>query len=220
MANIVSLAEVRAEGVSASVYSDDRVNALCTYATKYIERATGQWFEDRDLTLYLDGRGTDVLLLPIPAIEVTSITVGTADSGASVDVDTILIESAPRNPMLVMAPSALPSGRGSLGVTFATGRRNVTVVGTFGQVESDGYGGYVAPAPIKRAAIRLIIRELGLLGDASAQEERKRANLRSETTDGHSYSLAEMAVSGGASGDPEVDRLLAMYRRPLFGGLL
>lgn len=70
------------------------------------------------------------------------------------------------------------------------------------------------PILIQEAAIKLVIRELPLLGDAAGQEGKRRSRIVSETTDGHSYTLAEATASGSFTGDPEIDGILALYQAP------
>ena len=144
----------------------------------------------------------DVLLLPTEAIELTSITIGDQE----IDLDEVEINNAPRNPHLLLTDGGI----------FARGRRNVVVTGSFGVVElADDV--YTAPAQVKRAAVRLVIRDLALLASEEAEDADRRSRVVSETTDGHSYTLAQPS-SGGMTGDREVDMILALYRRPSFGG--
>lgn len=70
------------------------------------------------------------------------------------------------------------------------------------------------PILIQEAAIKLVIRELPLLGDAAGQEDKRRSRIVSETTDDHDYTLAEAAASGGFTGDPEIDGILAFFQAP------
>jgi hypothetical protein len=73
---------------------------------------------------------------------------------------------------------------------------------------------------IKQVAKRLVIRELPLLGDAEGQEERKRARIVSESTDGHSYTLERLAATLDLTGDPDIDGVLALFRAPIaIGGV-
>ena len=65
---------------------------------------------------------------------------------------------------------------------------------------------------------------LPALGDSEAQEEKNlRGKIKSETTDGHSYTLSDSAsvsssVSGNSlsTGDSEIDGILKYYMKPRF----
>jgi hypothetical protein len=189
--------------------SDARVTAAIALAGKYIDRVTGRFFEERELTLVLDGDGDDTLLLPLPIVSISAI--GIADTEYDLDDFKIYNRLYPDDrgcPKIVYVEGIFPSGR-----------QNIDVTGVFGYLDTEGTGDEetrVTPSLIKRACLKLVILDLiPQIGDAADQDERLRRYLTSETTDGHSYTLSELAVSGGSSGDSEVDRILAMYRRPM-----
>ena len=50
-----TVAELRGEGVTETMASDDRLNALIAEATSAINQATGQFFEPRKRIFRLDG---------------------------------------------------------------------------------------------------------------------------------------------------------------------
>jgi hypothetical protein len=204
-----TLAEVRAEGVTEAQASDDRVTAAITLAGRYIDKVTGRFFEERNLTLTLDGDGDNTLLLPVPIVSVSVIEIGETEY----DLDEFEVYNR-----------LYPDDRGCPKIVFREGifpegNQNVEVTGVFGYLDTEGSGEEetrVTPGLIKRACLKLVIIDLlPELGDSDEQEELRRRYVTSETTDGHSYTLSELAVSGGASGDTEVDRILGMYRRPI-----
>ena len=99
------------------------------------------------------------------------------------------------------------------------GIQNIQIKGKWGYVEEDGS----TPELIKRAAIKLVLYNFPALGDAEAQNEKNlRGKLRSETTDGHSYQLANNASESASSGlsiltgDDEIDGILKYFIRPRF----
>ena len=106
---------------------------------------------------------------------------------------------------------------------WAEGVLNIEISGLWGYVDEDGNGGYMTPAMIKRAAIKLALYNFPDLGDKDAQEEKAlRGAIVSETTDGHSYSLSDSAVSAmnasaiTLTGDTEIDQILRRYTmRPI-----
>lgn len=205
----VTVDDMRAEGVPAS-YSDDRIESRIVLAETYVESETGQWFDPREQTLTFDGNGDRVLLLPICLLEVTSITVDEVELTDDELADITNYNRRPpgpddrRNPKLVR-------GVGSI---WPTGTQNIVIEGTWGYVEADDS----TPLLIIEAVKRLVIRNLDLLADASAQAERREATYgTSFTTHNRSVTLGSAAVSGGPTGDPEIDRVLKRYRKPLDG---
>lgn len=200
-----SVADLRAEGVTTEQASDQRLQQLIDLATSYVEAITGLWFEERAMTLRLDGTGSRTLWLPIFPTEVSTVRV----DGRAVTDYVAYNRFAPddrRSPRLVRE------------VGWPKGRQNIEVDGRWGYVDPAPGGGVKTPEPIRRAVLRLVVRELPLLTDVEGQEDRKRTRIVSETTDGHSYTLERLAVTLDLTGDPDIDGILAMYRRPIAVG--
>ncbi len=198
--------EIRDEGITADQASDTRLTALIDLATAYIDGVTKQWFEPRAMTITLDGNGSKKLFLPVFPIEVSRVTV---DGQAITDYIAYnrFFPDDRRNPKIVREAG------------WPEGCQNVSIEGTWGYVDKVGTQ-YTTPAMIKQVAKRLVIRELPLLGDAEGQEERKRARIVSETTDGHSYTLERLAGTLDLTGDPDIDGVLALFRAPIaIGGI-
>lgn len=212
-----TLLEARAEGISDEQANDDRLTALLERASEQIDFATGWWFEPRALDFRLDGNGSRHLHLPAPAIELTRVVL----DGLELDLVDDVVN--------VGAPSGLPAHRFNPKLMRAAEQRwprrgqNVRLVGRFGFVEGDES----TPRPIRDVCIRLAVRELARFADTAAQEERrKRAMLTKEQTDGHSYELGQGDIGkrvawrlGGLTGDPDIDIVLARFRRPPAGGV-
>lgn len=211
-----SLSFARAEGITSQMADDARLTSLLTRESRRIDDLTGWWFESRALTLTLDGSGARHLHLPAPAITITRVAVDDTD----LDLADVLNIGKPTglsterwNPKLLRAG----------GYAWPRGTRNITVVGTFGFVEADG----TVPLPIQEACVRLVVRSLPLLANAAGQEDRRRTLITKETTDGHSYELGQGEIGrraawrfSGATGDPEIDVVLARYRCPPAGGVV
>lgn len=186
--------EIRAEGVTAEQASDAQVEAVIRRAVVLIDTLTGQWFEARTCTIRFDGTGTPTLFLRVPVISVQEVRI----SGQPIDLAEVVVYNSVqdrRNPRLYYAPG------------FPKGKGNVEVVGSFGYVEQDNS----TPELIKYACRKIVISNLAPLTDKDAQEEKKRARIVSETTDGHSYTLAREERPAGLTGDPEVDSILAQF---------
>lgn len=209
-----TIADARAEGVTTEQAADPRLQCLLDDASRYIDDATGQWFEPRAATLRLDGTGLDWLALPSPPVALT----GVALDGTALVVGDLLVDGTPGElPDRRRAPQLIrPSG------CWARGRRNVVVVGSFGFVEAD----LTSPPPaIREACLRLAVRNLARIADAEGQVERRAGEVFRETTDGHSYERGGVLPgapggwrNNGLTGDPDVDRALERYRRAPAGG--
>ncbi|NSW82530.1 MAG: hypothetical protein HPY90_04515 [Syntrophothermus sp.] len=198
--------DIREEGITAERATDTRLALLIDLATAYIDGITRQWFEPRAVTIMVDGTGGQTIFLPIFAIEVAAVTV---DGLAVTDfkVYNRFFPDDRRNPKIYREAG------------WPRGRQNVVIAGTWGFVDKVGTE-YQTPALIKQAAKRLVIRELPLLGDSEGQEDRKRSRIVSETTDGHSYTLERLVGTLDLTGDPDIDRVLALFRAPIaIGGV-
>lgn len=208
----VQIADVRAvdgfEDVEA--YPDPVIEASIRLQTRLVDKITHQWFVPVEKSLLLDGDGSPVLMLDFPIIELDELY-----------VDEVLVPVAHRRvyngnsrgnddrdcPMIELVTGM-----------FREGSQNVRVVGTFGFVEDDGS----IPEPIKYATLKLVIRDLQSPpgGGESSGGGAPVGPKTSETTDGHSVSFAAPAVTGmrigtlALTGDPQVDKILELYRAP------
>lgn len=189
--------DIRAEGVSEEDYTDEQLERLIAASCEFIDRVTGQWFELRDKTLRLDGRGGQNLILPVFLYEADCVKVGLDY------VDDFVLYNR-------MEDRVYPKMFRCLG--WPKGRLNIEVSGKWGYVEEDG----TTPSAIRRAAMKLAMYHFPALSDAEAQQEKNlQGLLTSETTDGHSYQLSDAAVSelasGAITGDTEIDGTLKHY---------
>lgn len=199
-----TIEDIRKEGISADHAPDSRLENLIELATAYIDGITGQWFEPRAMTITLDGNDGKILFLPIFPIETTSLKV----NGKLINDYMVYNRFFPddrRNPKIYRE------------TCWPKGRQNVSIEGIWGFVDKKGTN-YMTPAMIKQVAKRLVIREIPVLGDSEGQEERKRVRIVSETTDGHSYTLARLTSTLEFTGDPDIDEVLALYRAPIAVG--
>lgn len=151
--SIVSLQDIRDEGVTVDMASDSKVLTYISIWEAAIEAATNQWFDSREMVVTFDGDGTSLKLFQVPIIEVDSLE--DLGSGASNDLvspsDYRVYNSRNpiscddrRNPKIVMPRR------------FSLGRQRWRVSGTFGFLEPDGS----APADMKYAMLKLIIEKL------------------------------------------------------------
>ena len=160
MAGYASVSDLRDEGVSLADASDARLQRVIALASRYVERATGRFFEPRVQTLKLNGTGKRVLLLgaPIIAIDQEKMDAGPFRPG-DLSVEPTLYRVYNRH----LSQGLLdPDDRDSpkleffhgddlmgihfepiRGLTLASlvwqfGEQNVTVKGVFGYTEPDG----------------------------------------------------------------------------------
>jgi hypothetical protein len=199
--------DLRGEGVTEAAIDDTELEKRIKAACDKIDLWTGLWFEPRDKTFFMNGRGGRLLFLDVPAIVLTSVTVDrenipAADVRIIDDGYSLLLDKGWRN-----------------------GICNIEVAGTFGFVVADAGSpnGYSPPSPIVEIAKRLTLREIVSLTDGEAQKEMRQAGrIISETTDGHSYTLAStkadtatLGTYGNWTGDSSIDGILAGYRPPV-----
>lgn len=197
-----SINDFRAECVTEEQINDEQLESLISISCKYIDDVTGQWFELRDKTIRLDGRGGQNLVLPIflPEVEYISL------NGELIDDYIIYNRMEDRE-----YPKIFRNAK------WTKGKLNIEIKGLFGYVEEDK----TTPADIKRIAMKLVLYHFPALIDKEAQEEKNlQGLLKSETTDGHSYELAEDAVvslqAEAITGDIEIDNVLRKYMRSKF----
>ena len=200
-----SVEDMREEGVSTEDASDKRTTAALLDACSVIDKATGWFFEPRDMGFVLSGRQSPVLELPVPPIQLTQIRVGSAaqpPAGFTL-VGAPVLEPAFHIPKIIWHERAFPSGTD-----------NIWVQGRWGYtVPQDGNPDGATPRQIRRATLLLAKQFLPRLGSEEAVQERSHWRLVEERTRDQSYRL-EPRADGPLTGNPEVDALLLPYRRP------
>lgn len=221
----ISVADVRAEGITVDQASDVKVLSYIDLYQQFLERACRQWFVPKQLTIKADGNDSDLLPFGVPIIQVDYLKLN--NSSEALDTGYYKVYNARyypddrRNPRIkLIGPDSAqsiytaPMSNGRL--KFRRGYQNQEVKGIFGFTESDGS----TPALIKRALLKLVCQKLlekvydpGSVGVAAGP-------ITSETTDGHSISYG---YSGGGKGvglsgvtqDTEVLDIIKMYKAPL-----
>ena len=203
-----SIADLRAEGVTAAEASDARLELLLEEASRLIDRVTGWFFEPRLLTLRLSGRGGPSIELPVPPIRVDTLMLGSAE--LSLDPSELLIVGAPVQPDFDAPRFTRRHGR-----TFPRGHGNVVAEGLWGFTEPDGTPEGRTPLAVRRATMLLVLRNLAPLANDAAFEARSRWRIIEERTRDQSYKLdPAKAAATALTGDPDVDALLLPYVRP------
>ena len=192
-----TIKELRAEGLDEEKYSDEALTNLIKLSCDFIDRITGQFFEPREMLIRLDGRGGNNLVLPYFLIDVDYIEI----NHELIDDYVIYNRMEDRSYPKIYRNAKWPKGI-----------LNIEVQGTWGYVEADKS----TPEAIKRIAKKLVMYNFPALNDFEAQEEKNiKGLLISEITDGHSYELAEDAVTNlyatSITGDTEIDSVLKHY---------
>jgi hypothetical protein len=201
--------DLRAEGVTETQASEERLSALIDEAGRVIDRVTGWFFEPRIRSYRMDGRGGPSVEPPAPPIQLDRLATGGSD--LPLDPEHLVVVGAPvqagfDGPLLM-----LRHGR-----RFPRGRANVEVDGLFGYTEEDGSPHGRTPLEIRRACMLLVLRMLPGLGDTDAAGDvRSRWRLLEERTRDQSYRLDRDARPAALTGDPDVDAILGRYRRPM-----
>lgn len=241
---IVTVEDIRAEGVTEAEADDDRVQDAIDEATDQVESITGYFFEAQERTYQLDGRDSPILLLPAPIILIDSVTILNPD-GSVFDTLTagedfvvynrhltqrLINPDDRRYPKIELTPSGY-SRPGLVNDVFAAGRfsyfpatpMSVEVVGTFGWTDyaaPEEEGGDVigvTPRRIKRAVRLLVLKLIPRLTDIEAREEQERWRLTGERTREQSYTRKVGGSSGEVgpfTGDPAIDDILIDFMRP------
>jgi hypothetical protein len=170
-----SVADLRAEGVTAAEASDARLELLLDEASRLIDRVTGWFFEPRSLTLHLSGRGAPSLELPVPPIRIDRLLLGSVE--LSLDPSELLVVGAPVQPGCDGPRFTRRHGR-----AFPRGHGNVVAEGLWGFTEEDGTPTGRTPPAIRRATMLLVLRSLAPLADDASFEARSRWRIIEERT--------------------------------------
>jgi hypothetical protein len=231
---LVEISEARAAGITEAMADDETLRELLLEAGEYLERETELSFRATTHAalspLLLDGTGHDTLWLQTPIITVTALGERTVSSAGVVSYSPFLASSyeifrgrSPgsddrSNPKIVRTSGIFPEGVRSIYLVGQTGWTDQAPDPTD---EDDPPLIERAPRDIRRAVLLLVVNDLlPSIVDSAAQSERLRRYIVSENTEGHSYSLGEVAMSGGPTGLREVDRIVSRYkaRRPRYVG--
>lgn len=215
---IITPQDLYDEGLSQSLYDVATIQNRIEFAQEYIERITGYFFEPRDLVLKLDGTGSDLLVFPIPIIEITKVQFSISTSGglenqtlSNFMVYNRFYPDDRKYPRIRIHKTGNDSifNRVGLKGSFPIGTQNIHVTGKFGYVESD----LSTPKPIRFAMILLCLMLIDPMASSKTKKKLKGKGIKSENTDGHSYQLSEKMALGRLTGDPEIDSILVKYSK-------
>jgi hypothetical protein len=218
---IVSLQDIRDEGISVSELSDARAVKLSQDWQTWFETMTGNIFTEKSAVVDFDGDGSRLLQLPIPIITVNNLYVND-DFTNAVDTSSYVvynrrgpIEDDRRNPRIKLVKTTNQSifSRSTYGGIFSIGDLNQRVDGVWGHVEEDGS----SPEPVRRAILILVISTKEYIGDSEI-DQLKFGKIIEEVTDRHRIEYADLynrLKAWSPTGISEVDMALAAYRAPM-----
>lgn len=172
------------------------------FAQAYIEKVTGQFFNERSLVLNLDGSGNYLLKLPFPAIDITKIEFKNAD-GSYTEYDLLYFEVYNR---YVPDDRNYPKVESETYV-FPSGKNNIRLTGTFGYVESDGSTPYLI-----KEALKMIVRQWMFDTDTNKGNIRK-SKIYFDKGQNNENRISEAIATGTLTGDPEIDNILRWFTR-------
>lgn len=153
--SVVSLQDVRDEGVTVTMASDAKVNRYIEIYEAAFNEACGQWFEERPYVVTFDGRETSVEFFQVPIIAITLLEDLGDGSQDPIEISpddyrvyagrNPIVGDDRRNPKIVMT-----NGR------FCLGRQRWRATGTFGYLDEND----AAPGDVHEAMLILIIEKL------------------------------------------------------------
>jgi len=222
----VTVADLRADGVTGDVdtaFTDDAVQEAIDFASEYIERVTGQFFEVRNDTRYFDGTGTKRLALDVPLLSLTTLEwlqFGNTSNWSDITTKNVWrvynrIPQDQKYPKIEIFNSRLYVQTNVFGV-FPKGPLNIRVTGSWGFVENTGTQAsptYVTPKPIIKAVKILACVWMESVSDGSLLQVLKTYGVTEERTKHHYYKLADAMGQGEMTGIPAVDIILRRYKR-------
>ena len=204
MAEYVTVDQLRAEGVSADL-SDARLHVLIQRASTMIDNWTHRWFVPREMTLLLDGKGSDILQIGPPIIAISEVKILVPDTtyiptiNEIVDLLSIrvfnrhlteqLLDPDDRNNPKIqyvtswygtrLVPEVYPFS------WFPVGVQNIQVKGIFGYTDYDGGVALATdgvtpvgktPDMISLACMMLVVRDLLPLADLAGRNDQALAS--------------------------------------------
>jgi len=232
MALLITISDFRFQENFKKVPPEDaKLKELIEYWQSWIERVTGNYFEKKALSFYVDGNDSEMLHLGIPIITITHLRINDSTADLPADEYAVYNGRTPpnddrQNPKIVLKqnyrrniftdPVTPILGQVSKR-RFLRGEKNQYIEGEFGYLEPDDS----VPQPILRALKRLVLKDAeAIAGGKTVLDTMDKSRLISQTTDKHSYKLSA-SPGGGASltGDQEVDKILRAYRAPAAMGV-
>lgn len=215
---ILTVEEIRAEGVTVEIASDEQVENAIAFCTELFNEQTGQFFEPLEGEITVDGDNTDSIFLFVPIIEVTAITdnvTGYVMSPTNYRAYTgrTRLQNDRRNPKIM--------AKNGYGFSYGPGRW--TIVGTFGYTEADSSPPVAVKHAIKILTIEMLLHPIiapaEILPDLG--ETIVDSSKTEEVTDDHKIKWASTSSTApwdplaAISASPFVRKAIRDYRKPL-----
>jgi len=224
--------DLRAEGFTAAILPEQRLQRILTNVGAFIRENTGRLhFEPTQLEMEVTGAGTDVLLLPDVVVAVSAVESGYVSSGERVPFTVELDDLEVLNRHLRIGMVGNHDDRDLPGLRMIEGAwtagATYWVRGAFGYTDPEQQRGGRqmpgpgdVPLPLRQVAGRLCVRESpqALIMD-EVEDRRRRHLVQSDRVGSHGMAFFPGA-KGGITGDAEIDRVLARYIRPFGGGVV
>lgn len=223
------VADVRAEGITTTMASDQQLLNAIARASRFIDRCTGQFFEPRTRVYTFDGTGTPTLFFDTPIIAVSEVLENDElvdptefKVYARVISQQLLAPDDRMNPRLEFSASLAASRTRDVNRRrWRSGQQNVQVTGVFGYTDPDPPSSTgKTPELIKRCCVLLVLRDYAPRASAAASDALLASSVLEERTRDQSvkYGGRRALMASGNSGatpwtdDPEINVLLDMYR--------
>ena len=230
--------DLRLEGLTTYDATDRRLVDTIRRATAMVENATGRHFDPREKRIQVDGNGEMAILLEEAIVFLELVELSPLFNDVPLEINEVDIRVYNRH---VYAGLKSPDDRNNpkvellrLGiwttvwttnnppisafVRWPVGVQNIGFRGVFGYTDRDVAGlSPVGETPelIRHACKLLCVREFPQMGDIDTREDRQqRHRLLGMGGRGQSVTLAKQPY-GSYTGDPQVDRILESFRRPM-----
>jgi len=199
MGEYYTLANARDDGITLAEASNDVVNEEINTAEEMLEKWTGRKFYARDLTLRLDGTGTEWLDL-VRYRPINSISSVTIDSQSISVSDYIVIYYEGGYLRIKREGWSVYSGSTKGYYAFSRGSQNNVIVGNFGFE--------TVPYNIKKIIKKMIFGEI--------RPREKTGEYDSEKMGNYSYKIRKNEGKMDIfTGNPEIDRLIRAYKHKI-----
>ena len=192
-------------------------------AMDFFDLKTGQFFNKRTGVFEIEGNNSSTMLFGVPIIEVTKLLINGTDieliEGADEDFFAFKGRLKPadnrRNPRIKLNIAEGTDDlfrRAFFGREFQRG--TITeITGSFGFLEPDGS----TPTNVKKAILMLASIEINtpvtssIVGGGAGPLKRVRVDLHEKEF----FEIKSATTAGSRSGNPEVDRIIMEYKRPM-----
>ena len=177
------LDNLRVRGFSTEDFTDEDLIDGWFLIWEIINLLTNRNYEPADLTLKLDGIGTDEIYIPTEIISIASVseeTLGTLAADTDYVVYNRQVPDDREYPRIVL-----------LNGTFPKGNQNITIVGRFGYIDPKSGAREQPPLPLIEVAKRLLpvaFENILAGGDRELEIAGSRRGIQREKTDRWSYS--------------------------------